>query len=79
MDYRRKDVHRDRQYLYDRVSSFIDKDVPEKVIELRLCTSLARFFYIDQQVRSTCGTCRIDLIAVHKLDFERRFPFGIER
>lgn len=50
----------------------------EKILQLKLASFLSKYFEVDYEVWSVCGTKRIDLIIVHKLDIEKRYPIGIE-
>lgn len=53
-------------------------NIPESHLQGRLILYFSKWFNVDFEVRSLCGTKRIDIVMYHNTDKFRQFPIGIE-
>ncbi len=50
----------------------------EKELQQRIYLFLLRYFHVEKEVWSTNYIRRIDIAMIHKSDYERKYPIGIE-
>jgi hypothetical protein len=50
----------------------------EKELQDKMAIFLAKYFYVEKEVWSTDGKCRIDIAMIHHSDKDRIYPIGIE-
>ena len=54
------------------------ENIEEAELEDKLEKFLSKWFNVERQVWSESGNSRIDIVAVHKSDIKKEYPFGIE-
>ena len=60
------------------MSEIIGVNEDEGELEDKLEKYLLKYFHIERQVWSESENSRIDIVAVHRSDFLKEYPFGIE-
>ena len=56
----------------------VNNDEPEHELQERMIKYLGKYFFVEDEVWSTDGEKRIDIIVVHKKDLDKKYPIGIE-
>lgn len=54
------------------------ESLPERELQSRLIKYFANYFNVLTEVKSNCGTRRIDFILYHYSDIKKAYPVGIE-